>query len=221
MPDPDDSLVPWTASDPADQVIGAFVKALAAMDDVTVDAKVEAGPIRYKYASLAQVLDEVRPKLRANGLVLSQAPTEIGVFTTIFHESGQWITFPPLHIEPAGKTPQNVGSAISYARRYSILSICNLATEDDDGRAAAVAATPPPADDALSHRVDSVLAALTALTPEHKAETRAWADAEGRKLSGKALYDDPEWLAMVESYLDVLGTEDDNNTPTTGDDEPF
>ena len=129
------------------------------------------------------------------------------MFTTLFHESGQWISFPPLHIEPAGRTPQNVGSAISYARRYSILSICNIATEDDDGRAATVSATP--AEDPLTGRVDAVLSSLTTLSDIQRDEVKAWAAEDGRRLSGKALYEDTEWLSMVESYLDVLADEND------------
>jgi hypothetical protein len=206
MPDPDDA--PWTSSTPNTEVIAAFVKALRDMEDVPVDSKVEAGPMRYKYASLPRVLDEVRPKLAEHGLVLTQIPTtDVGVFTTVFHESGQWISFPPLHIEPAGRTPQNVGSAISYARRYAILSICNLATEDDDGRAATVSATPTAAEDPVSGRVDTVLARLTGLDDDQRAEVKAWAAEDGRKLSGKSLFEDREWLSMVESYLDVVDSD--------------
>ena len=211
---PDDSRDPgqeawfagtsWVASFPSDKVIPAFVKALWEMDDVAKTKKVEAGPMRYSYADLGDVLGEIRPKLKAQGLALSQsANTEFGVTTTLFHESGQWLRFAPLLIKPAGGTPQNIGSAITYARRYSAQTVMGLATEDDDGRAASVAAAPP-THDPRTGRVDEMLRRLTALGDDDKAEMKSWAEGEGRKLSGKALYEDPEWLDQVEAYLDVL-----------------
>lgn len=190
----------WTASEPANAVIAAFVTALTTMEDIVADAKVEAGPVRYKYATLANVLAETRPKLAAHGLVLSQHAHDNGVTTVIFHESGQWLSFPPLKVAPVGGTPQHLGSAVSYARRYSVLSVCGLATEDDDGRAASVAPTPPEPHDPLAERVDRLFVQMKALTPEDKAVLKDWAD--GRSLAPKFLYDEPDWLSEVEAFLD-------------------
>jgi hypothetical protein len=199
----------WIASEPSDKIIPAFVKALWEMDDVAKTKNVVAGPMRYSYADLGDVFAEIRPKLKVQGLALSQtASTDHGVTTTLFHESGQWIRFAPLMIRPAGATPQNVGSAITYAKRYSAQSVMGIATEDDDGRAAAVAATPTPAaHDPRAPRVDAVLVRLEALSDDDKVEVKAWAEGEGKRLSGKALYEDPDWLDNVEAYLDVLTTE--------------
>lgn len=201
----------WTTSDTNAEVIGAWVKALAEFEDVVVDAKVEAGPMRYRYATLGKVLDEVRPKLAKQGLVLSQIPSADGVTTVIFHESGQWLSFPPFKIEPVGGTPQHVGSAVSYARRYAVLAICGLATEDDDGRAASVA-TSPAESDPVAERVDEVTRTMKELSEENKAKLKAWAD--GRSLSGRVLYADRDWLSEVEAYLaEGLGY-------SNGDDDP-
>ncbi|MGB5244471.1 MAG: ERF family protein, partial [Lutimonas sp.] len=126
----------FDGSPETDKVIPAFVKALAEMDDVTQNKKVEAGPMRYKYADLSAVLDATRPALRTHGLGLSQYPSDDGITTVIFHESGQYLEFPALNIEPMGRDPQKVGSAISYARRSSVLSSLGVATEDVDGRKA-------------------------------------------------------------------------------------
>jgi hypothetical protein len=194
----------FTTSPEADQVIPAFVKALSAMEDIPRTSEVSAGPMRYKFAPLNIVLDAIRPALRGNGLVISQVPTTAeGVHTTLFHESGQWISFDPLLIHPTGGTPQNVGSAISYARRYALLSILGLATEDDDGAAGSVAATPAAADP-VADRVDAVMHKLNALTPEQKDEMKKFREAEGKRFTGPQLYDDVEWLSQVEAYLSVL-----------------
>ncbi len=205
----------WKPSTPCDKVIPAFVKALMSMEDVLRDSKVDAGPMKYKYASLGQVLDEVRPKLGAQGLVLSQMPAGggsmggISIVSVVFHESGQWIEFPPLIIPTAGGSPQHAGSAISYARRYTTLSICNLATEDDDGHAASApsgrAVTP-----VVNARVARTSAMLAELGEAGKAEMRRWADQEGRSLSAKALAADPDWLDRVGAYLDVLLADTDD-----------
>lgn len=199
FPEPDQS---WATSPESDQVIKAWVTALGSLEDIAVDAAVTAGPMRYKYATLAKVLGEVRPVLAKHGLVLSQFVSDDGVSTVVYHESGQWMSFPPLHIEPIGKTPQHAGSAISYARRYSILAICGLATEDDDARTASGAGPEdrPTEPDPVAERVNAALTALKDLTPPDREKVKVW--AEGRSLSPRTLYEDVDWLGEVEAYID-------------------
>lgn len=93
------------------------------------------------YISLGKLLDKVLPVLNAKGLVLIQAPTSVGsepaLDTTLAHvESGTAITAAvPLMLER--DNPQGLGSAITYSRRYSLMSMLGLvADEDDDGEAA-------------------------------------------------------------------------------------
>jgi hypothetical protein len=85
-----------------------------------------------KYADLAGVIEHSTPVLSKNGLAVSQiCEGEYGVTTILMHESGQWIKG-TLNIKPAKDDPQGRGSALTYARRYSLSSIINLASEDDD-----------------------------------------------------------------------------------------
>lgn len=90
------------------------------------------------YASLSNILDSVTPVLSKTGLVITSHPVEGYLITTIFHaESGEYMESAyPLTARDM-TNPQQIGSAISYARRYSLLSILNLNTDDDDGNAAA------------------------------------------------------------------------------------
>ena len=94
-----------------------------------------------KYADLASVLDAIRKPLADNGLSVTQT-TEIreGGFvlvTTLRHASGQWIGSEyPL---PMGAKPQELGSALTYARRYSLSAIACIAADDDDDAEAAQA----------------------------------------------------------------------------------
>jgi hypothetical protein len=97
------------------------------------------------YASLNQILGEVKPLLTEVGLALIQ-PIQDNKVTTIIvcKESGE-----SMHsaIElPTGLTPQQIGSAITYYRRYTISGLLSLETEDDDGQGASQPAkTSPPA----------------------------------------------------------------------------
>lgn len=124
-------------SDELGELLGALVKARAAYLPVRKD---ESNPaFRAKYASLDAVLDAVTPALTANGLALVQQtePLEPGglmLATKLMHSSGQWIgTLYP--VRPLKPEPQALGSALTYARRYSVMALCAIAPEDDDGAA--------------------------------------------------------------------------------------
>lgn len=94
----------------------------------------------YKYADLSDVVGVVLPKLGEHGLSFSCKPTlnASGRFVLAYvlrHESGDEDCGEyPL---PADGTPQQMGSAQTYAKRYVLLAITGVAPdEDDDGQAA-------------------------------------------------------------------------------------
>lgn len=94
-----------------------------------------------KYATLADIWDAARAPLTKNGLCIVQAPrrTESGgvaVRTMLLHESGETYDAGELEM-PGGNTAQAVGSAITYARRYSMAAIVGIAPDEDDDGAAA------------------------------------------------------------------------------------
>jgi hypothetical protein len=99
---------------------------------------------RSKYADLGSVMDACLPALNAHGIAVIQ-PTvgdELGWFVeTIFihGESGEQLSCRvPLIV---GKHDmQGYGSAVTYARRYGLMTMAGIAPEDDDGNAAAKAA---------------------------------------------------------------------------------
>lgn len=83
------------------------------------------------YADLGSVWDSVRKLLAENELAIIQMPTDIGGVTTILsHSSGEWIS--STCFIPAKEDAHGVGSAISYARRYSLASFIGVVTGDDD-----------------------------------------------------------------------------------------
>lgn len=100
----------------------------------------DKGNYSYKYADLSDVSAAVLPALAAHGLSFSSKPTltEDGRFVLAYvlrHEvDGEDAGTYPL---PATGTPQSIGSAISYARRYVLSAVTGVAPdEDDDGQAA-------------------------------------------------------------------------------------
>jgi hypothetical protein len=116
----------------------ALAKAQAEIRAAAKDA--ENPHFRNKYADLASVWDACRGPLTRNGLGIVQLPerTEGGVSVTtmLTHSSGQWIRS-SLEMPLAGNaTSQQVGSAITYARRYSLSAVAGVAPDDDDGNAA-------------------------------------------------------------------------------------
>lgn len=123
------------------EILTDLTTALAkAQGEIKSAAKDSTNPhFRSKYADLAAVVDAYREPFARHGLALTQHPsvTEAGVAVTsmLTHASGQWISS-TLTMPLAQATPQAVGSAITYARRYSAMAIAGIASEDDDAEAA-------------------------------------------------------------------------------------
>lgn len=89
-----------------------------------------------KYASLAEVIDTVKPILAKHELAVIQLPgyrEGIGhvLCTRILHKSGQWIE-EEMKLNPIKDDPQGLGSSLTYSRRYSIPGVAMIASEDDD-----------------------------------------------------------------------------------------
>lgn len=124
------------------ETIDALAAALAkAQSEMTNAAFNRTNPhFRSKYADLASIRDAVTPSLTKNGIAVVQLtePSEgfLLVITRLIHSSGQWIESQYPIINDVNK-PQAMGSALTYAKRYSLSAICNIASEeDDDGNAA-------------------------------------------------------------------------------------
>lgn len=91
-----------------------------------------------RYADLSSIYEAIRSVLPKHGLSVVQTMAQttdckcVCVRTTLIHESGQWIAGElsmPIG-QPYG--PQQVGSAITYARRYSLSAIVGVVSEEDD-----------------------------------------------------------------------------------------
>lgn len=125
-------------SDQINELASALAKAQAKIKGAVKDS---ANPFfKSSYADLQSVWDAIREPLSSNGLSVIQTTATnpaggLDLVTTLAHSSGQWIEgrFPIL---PLKNEPQAVGSATSYARRYSLASIVGVYQTDDDGEQA-------------------------------------------------------------------------------------
>ena len=111
-----------------------------AQASITGALKDSANPFfKSKYADLASCWDACRKPLTDNGLAVIQT-IEAGegravLVTTLCHASGEWIkSYCPILTKD--DSPQALGSAITYARRYALAAMVGLAQIDDDAEAA-------------------------------------------------------------------------------------
>lgn len=91
------------------------------------------------FANLPGILSTIGPKLRENGLAVSQLPEEIngqpGLRTTLLHTSGQSLTaVTPLAVNAGKNGTQEWGKAMTYSRRYALQAVLGLCVgiEDND-----------------------------------------------------------------------------------------
>lgn len=93
-----------------------------------------------RYADLTSCIEAVITALNNNGIALIQKPHECNdgvIIQTIFlHESGEMIEGGMLHVPASKHDAHGYGSALTYARRYSLMATCGISQEDDDGNAA-------------------------------------------------------------------------------------
>lgn len=138
-----------THSDQIDAISGALAKA---QTDFKTPKKTKVGKVMgktkdgrayeysYKYADLQDVYDSARKALSDNELAVTHLCQEfvgqMELVTMLTHSSGQW--FKSIYpVRPVKDTPQALGSAMTYARRYSVSALLGIASEEDDDGAEA------------------------------------------------------------------------------------
>lgn len=121
-------------SDTIGNLAAALVKVQRSLKPIKRNA--ENPFFKSSYVDLAALSETVLPLLTANGLAVIQGGSGATLETVLVHESGEWVSSSlPLHV---GNKPQEMGSAITYARRYALAALVGAVSEgeDDDGNAA-------------------------------------------------------------------------------------
>lgn len=170
------------------QIATAFVKAQKAFAPAL---KTATNPhFKSKYADLSACIEAVIDALNANGIALIQRTHDsengVAVETLLVHESGESMSGGILHVPASKHDPQGYGSALTYARRYSLMSACGIAPEEDDGNAASRSAPKPvPKKEEKPIKTKEELAVMIAEANNLSALGFIWAglSAEERNLS--------------------------------------
>lgn len=135
------------SSDKIDKLVTALVATQLKMPTVTKD---KVNPFfKSKYADLSSVVETAKPIIGGEGLAIAQFVSNMDGATTLktflMHVSGQWIG-DEMILHLGKSTPQDQGSAITYAKRYAYCAALGIVSdEDDDGNGGTRAAQSTPA----------------------------------------------------------------------------
>lgn len=123
-------------SEQINEIAGALSKFQAECPHIDLDREVKVrmktgGEYKFSYATIGNIKKTITPLLAKNGLSYSQPTCADGTVTTILmHSSGQYICSSLLI--KGENNAQGIGSAITYAKRYSLAAILGIVTDDDD-----------------------------------------------------------------------------------------
>jgi hypothetical protein len=121
-------------------IAAALVAALADLTVVEKGRTAKAGSYTYSYADIADVVKLTRPVLAKHGLValtpVHDHGDDLACTVSLLHSSGERLDFGPFPF-PHGETAQATGSAVTYHRRYALVSALGMAAGDDDDGASA------------------------------------------------------------------------------------
>lgn len=126
----------------ANNLSNKFMKVLNEVPNFVTDETAQAGTRTYKYLNLATILKTIKPVFEKHGLAFSQRVTfdntgearqVIGTVETIIFDDAEQMVACSYPFFVTGD-PQQVGSAITYARRYSLYAVLGIFPDkDDDG----------------------------------------------------------------------------------------
>jgi len=153
---------------------------------------------RSRYADLSACVEAVVDALNDNGIYLLQKNYDcndgVMVETVFVHESGEMLECGIVHFPAVKHDPQGYASALTYARRYSLMAACGIAPEDDDGNAA----SKPVKEVKANHNL--MQDHLTAIQDCKTVEELQTAFKNAYKTAGN----DKEWLTAVTAAKDAM-----------------
>ena len=153
---------------------------------------------RSRYADLSACVEAVVDALNANGIYLLQKNYDctdgVMVETVFVHESGEMLECGIVHFPAVKHDPQGYASALTYARRYSLMAACGIAPEDDDGNAASKKPKETKANQ------NAMQDHITAIQDAKTVEELQTAFKEAYKAAGT----DNEWLEAVTAAKDLM-----------------
>jgi len=183
--------------------------------------KGEGSSYQYHYSDLASLIDALRAPFAENGLAHFQSvymdEGQMMIETRIIHASGQWIAsqYPLMTYS----TPQEQGSAITYARRYALGALAGLAPEDDDGKAAQEGQRVEPkskkAPDMIGESIEDVASQIAMIAGGNVKEIISRASAfygSDHPQNGEPMSDSQRWESDIPFGKDVAAIKDLSRT---------
>lgn len=160
-------------SEQIDLLAAALVQFQASAPDIR---KNSVNPhFKNRYADLASIIDACRKPLVDAGLTIVQLPDGDDLVTRVIHKSGQWLASRTA-LKFSKADAQGYGSALTYARRYALSAMLNLAADDDDGQAAS-----RPRPKVTQNDVERVMAPNSGKKPQPYKMTPTFSEEETRK----------------------------------------
>ena len=133
----------------AESLAQAMAMAFAEIEAATKATAGQVGQQKYKYADLTSVIEAIKPALVAHNLFFTQSPRPndrgVEIETIVHHAGGECLSLGSLFVPAANNNAQGFGSALTYARRYALVTAFGVPVEDDDGKAATAAPPAPKA----------------------------------------------------------------------------
>ena len=120
-------------------IYSAMAAAFAEIGGATKSSTGQVGQQKYKYADLTGVIEAIKPALSNHGLFFIQRPEPcergITIETIVGHAGGEQMSLGTLFVPANRNDAQGYGSALTYARRYALVTAFGVPVEDDDGNA--------------------------------------------------------------------------------------
>ena len=143
------------------------------------NAAFKSGGKASKYADINAVIEAIKPALINHGLFFTQRPLPnekgVEIETVLHHAGGEHMSLGRLFVPADKQSAQGFGSALTYARRYALVTAFGVPVEDDDGNAASAPATRQ--QDTPQFISDEQWAELTALMQASKADVAGFCSA--------------------------------------------
>ena len=173
--------------------------------DKTAKIASQKGAYSYTYADLASVIEATAPALAKHGLSIIQEPEVsrendyvwLTLHGSLCHAGGEVVPFRPLTM-PVGTSAdaRTIGTAISYARRYQLISVLNIAAEADDDDGAGNGALPakslPQRSQSVQHEEPTFYAHNDGKTPIREVTHPTQARLDRMHALGSRIYG-PDW----------------------------
>lgn len=186
-----------------------------------IEAKKEIGNVceydsknphfKNRFASLEATLTKINPIFAKHGLALSQWPAGNQLINRLEHTSGQWI-MSAYDISAIKKDPQQMGSAITYARRYCAQSIAGVCGGEDDDANYATLDNPPSGSASVGgpmQKPEDIFAEFVESVPEEEYEKALSENWDSLMRRTNKLSDRKKLASLLRTGISKANTGDD------------